>query len=82
MRDRDRTVLDEGGLAGAVREDLLGYLRGANAAGFDTTNPLVQAALIHAWAASSFVSVGSDVVQVLEKVAYEARQTRRGPGFS
>lgn len=74
--------LDDEAGAGAIRRDLHQYLRGANAAGFNTADSAVQVALINAWAATNYLTLGHDMMAVIGKVADELRMLRRGTGGS
>ena len=79
---RDESVLNDDERVGAIRADLSNMIRAANAAGFNTADATVQAALVNAWAATSIMQLANDIIMSLDTVASELRQSRRAAGDS
>jgi hypothetical protein len=73
---RDGNILDDDDIGG-LREAYSQLKRAANAAGYHTDHPTVQAALI---AAHGVMSVAGSVTNVITRVADEMRRDRRSGG--
>ncbi len=77
MRDRD-DLLSEDQMEGEVRQTLGALRRAASAAGFLTSDPGVQIALLNVYAQLSTGVTLQKGIGVLERLADQLRALRRG----